>query len=299
MSNNIAIYIPNYNGASFLKNVMIPAGISCVVMDNKSTDESEEVCRERGFIFVKNDIFVPRTENWNRCINHFRKSSYHWMKWLFVGDLLKEDAGNVLEYAAQTYPDAAEIIFDYDIKLENGKSCIRKLEDSFVGYCDYRETLQRIVQYGNVFGSPIGIMISQNANFDSVMIDDLEWSEDVSIAMQLTKERWIAYCNQNVGTFSTSSRRYYSTKRKSYISVMEDLEIQRRALNILIKYKSPIECMGKEWTLAKMRLCLEDNSVTFNGIWKLQKSVFRCVAKNILRKIEKNKGDRGNENSNS
>lgn len=281
MGNKIAVYIPNYNGQEFLKRVRIPENLACVVMDNCSTDASEEVSKERGFLFIKNDVFVSRVENWHRCVCHFRQSAFEWMKWLFVGDILYPEAEEVLRRGITQYPEASEIIFNYEIVLANGKRSAWSLPGEWEGYWEYPKLLERMLQEGNVFGSPIGVLISQKANFEELVIEDMEWSSDVSLCLALAKGYKVAYHKEAVGAFMASERKYYTQKRKAYLSALEDLEIQRRVVREAQTYGYDTEQLARPLILSRMRLCLEDNSVGLGEIWRFQKAVFRCMAKRL------------------
>lgn len=281
MRKKLAVYIPNYNGEAFLREVFIPSECDCVVMDNCSTDNSRKICRDRSFLFVENINFVSRTENWLRCIEHFRKSEYQWMKWLFVGDELANDAYETMFTAMTEYKEAAEVIFNYQIVSKN-KTAMKSLEVEKSGYWTYNEVLAEMAQHANIFGAPIAVMISKNANFDAVKPKGFFWAEDEWFALQLARDRKIAYVDKRIGKFNINQRKMYSSMRTSYKATMEEIAVQQEVVLEAKRVGELLKESDKKVFLDKILICLENNSYGVRGLWTLQKMVFRCLIKNIL-----------------
>lgn len=81
---------------------------------------------KKSFIVVTNELHFIRTANLVRCLELFRTSNYAWMKWYFVGDELCQDVADIMNDASNRHPDAAAIVFNYDIKENNSLSKWKK-----------------------------------------------------------------------------------------------------------------------------------------------------------------------------
>lgn len=280
--NKIAVYIPNYNGADFLRKVHIPKGFDCVVMDNHSTDDSVSVCRERGFICVENEILVPRTENWLRCINHFRAQSYEWMKWLFIGDELKADSYQVMTEAAVNAKGAAVVLFDYYIST-GSRTTVKSWMGHFEpGMVDNKVAKLSYIEKGS-FASPICVMLSRNCDFDQIDITGLSWAADVRMLDQLMGNRDIYYCNKSIGVFNAQQRKTYSLDKRRLSSYLETIYVIYSSYrNFRTQY--PDTFIDGSWFQNHMIACLTDNINSVKDFFLVTKSLIRGLGKLIFKK---------------
>lgn len=290
MDNKLAIYIPNYNGEDYLNRISIPSDVACIVMDNCSTDNSKLVAQKKGFEFIENDENIGRIGNWCRCVEHFRRSSYEWMKWLFVGDELSDNFIQIVEYAIKNYPEASMVLFDYRIVYEK-RTIIKKIKSLEAGYIDYEHAIRCIIETGNIFGAPLGILVSKKANLDSVSprcIEAYPWAGDAYLAYILMKGKTIAYSPDIIGNFQTNLRKNYSANRNNVISTVEEMEVIRQIFmdNIKLFDTKVISDSMRRFVAGKMQLCVENNARTWNDIVKMQASVFRGMAKMVIRRIK-------------
>lgn len=277
--NKIAIYIPCYNGANFLKTVFIPSNCDCIVMDNCSTDNTFEICKERGFICVNNNENVVRTKNWLRCLEHFKDSKYEWMKWLFVGDELDKSAGIKMENAISRYGNNSIILFNYMIRCKQG-DIERVWKEHFnEGIISSDRARKAAIEYGT-FATPLSLLISKKSNLESLSVEDFVWAADALLFDQIMGENSIAYVDECIGTFVTSNRKTYSTQRKSYISYLEELAVELRILNRYRNGGNKEELRGN-YIKAKMLNCIENNAVNFKDVLNIFVSAFRALIKII------------------
>lgn len=278
----IAIYIPNYMGADFLKKVNIPSECDCVVMDNCSSDESVSVCRDRGFICIENKMFVSRTQNWLRCIEHFKNSSYEWMKWLFVGDELCVDAYSKMLEAVRTASNAAIILFDYYIDTGKKKflqSWACKFDEGLVSSVDARLSC---VEKG-AFAAPLGWMISKNCDFEHLNIDGYWWAADVLLFDQLMGKNSIFYHKTPIGVLQCQQRNTYKKNKRKIATYLETIDVIYgifRECNA--QYQ--IEHIDGEWFYHLMVSGVMDNINSFDNFLFVAKMFVRGLGKFILRK---------------
>ena len=278
----IAIYIPNYNGADFLERVFIPNECDCIVMDNVSTDNSEEVCQKRNFFFIKAEKMVSRVDNWIRCIKHFEESNYKWMKWLFVGDELSQNAFRYMSEAIEEYPDAGAIVFDYFIRYEGKDIPVRWSKMFDEGYVTPQVAVKASIQKG-YFGTPVCVLFSHSINFEELTSVEYEWAADVYLFFIMTKECTIAYKKQYIATFHYKKRKVYSKKRKEAFTYIEELDVLRRIQKYYeIKYREKVDASSRINYLAQS--CIENNCHGLVNVLKYQFSVLKCVGKNLFRK---------------
>jgi hypothetical protein len=280
--NKIAVYIPNYNGADFLRKVYIPKGCDCVVMDNRSTDDSVNVCGERGFICVENETLVSRTENWLRCINHFRTQSYEWMKWLFIGDELKNDSYQIMTEAAANAKGSAVVLFDYYINT-GSRNTVKSWMDHFEpGVVENKVAKLSYIEKGS-FASPICIMLSKNCDFDRIDLTGLSWAADVRMLDQLIGDCSIYYCNRSVGVFNSRQRKTYSLDKRKLSSYLETMYVMYSSYrNFRMQY--PDTLIDGSWFQNHMIDCLTDNINSGKVFFLITKSLLRGLGKLIFKK---------------
>ncbi len=286
MKSSLAIYIPNYNGESYLSKMKIFENVDYIIMDNASVDGSKKIAEERGFIFVENEKNVGRIKNWTRCIEHFRKSQYGWMKWLFIGDELCDNFLDLASKAINDYNDAAVIIFDYRLVFPN-REIYKRLLVSTAGYIEYGSVPELLLTEGNIFGAPLGWMVSKKANLnciDSNILESYPWAGDMYMAYMLVKGNRIAYCPDIVGTFSASCRKNYSVNRTSPFSIIEELEILRLIYQDNEENVSAISKKVRTFIMSKMELCIENNANTWSDVLFLIRCLIRTIVKRMLRR---------------
>lgn len=229
--NKFCICIPNYNGAEWLKNLNSVEGADIIVMDNASTDDSVEVCQKKGFTVVQNVENVDRTYNWIRCLNFFKNSGYEWMKWLFVGDDLSENVVQIMHSAVEQANDASVIVFKYKISSSEGSSIWNS--NLAPGLHNHKIVSGQLIKGNNIFGSPIGTMISKRAAALS-NIEELHgfvWAADVYMMYQISKASEIFISNQIIGTFNAAVRKHYGKLQNSVNAALEELELIRLIIN--------------------------------------------------------------------
>jgi len=283
LDSKISVYIPNYNGAEFLRSVNIPPGLDCVIMDNASTDNSVTVCKDRGFTVIQNSFTVSRVDNWIRCIEHFKNSEYDWLKWLFIGDELSPESGEMIRDAIEKNRDASLIVFEYDICSSKRK--IRwKSQSSYSRHHTNAEIKEDIIHYGNIFGSPIGICLSRKAANAKLDLMELQWAADLWMCYTMSKEGYTAFYEGCVGAFNEKNRKCYSKNSSEISSYLEMLEVTRRVY-IELKDEQILKEDCRKNFMTTMRKCLEHNSKSFSEILQMQLSVFKAISHKILNKV--------------
>lgn len=230
-NNKIAVYIPAYNSAAFISAVRIPKGVTCVVMDNHSEDGTAEAAEKRGFLVVRNDITVPRVENWLRCVRHFQSSDFDWMKWLFTGDELYENLAEEILRIGSAYPDAGMIIFRYDA-FRNGQH-YGTWQSLYPGTTavDSTQAVRDYALHGNIFGSPIGICLRRGVSIPEMdVIKKYRWAADAHLAMLTARNTTVVFSEDCIGAFHYDQRKHYSTEADSFNSHYEEMDSRILAL---------------------------------------------------------------------
>ena len=280
--NKIAIYIPNFNGADFLKHDYIPDKCDCIVMDNNSTDDSVNISKSRGFICIENNVMVSRTDNWLRCIDHFRKQQYDWMKWLFVGDELCEESYQIMSKAVSSANNSTIIVFDYYINT-GSKKTLKSWSDHFKnGIVSAKDAKLSCIEKGP-FSSPICIMLSKKCNFEKIDITDLSWAADVKMLDQLIGCNNLYYCDQSIGVFNSQLRKTYSSSKRKISSYAESIYVLYSIYRDFKKTYPNVNVNGR-WFQMYMIMCLTDNINTFRDFGLTVKALFRGLVKFIFKK---------------
>ena len=227
MNNKIVVCIPNYNGEEFLRKLKLLDGVDYLVMDNFSTDNSVQVCKDRGISVVENDVNVNRVENWIRCINYFATSKYKWMKWLFIGDELEDNADIMMNNSINCdSDDVALIIYNYKIIEKKGNVTDWK---SLLGYgkFEYDDVCKGLISKGNIFGSPISTMISKKAVGEIISSHKMKWAADELIAYELAKKGKVVFEDEFIGYFNCACRKNYTVELNNLNSILEEMEMVR------------------------------------------------------------------------
>lgn len=243
-----AVYIPTYQSEAFISAVTIPAGMDCVVMDNHSTDGTVQAARKRGFTVVEHEETVPRTENWLRCITHFKRSEYDWMKWLFTGDELAPDLLEKLEKAVQRCPDAGIMIFPYEICSGSGKI---ELWQPYAEAGGHRESpydaVHRYAQRGNIFGSPVGMCFRRDVETEGLEEAlAFEWAADAHMAMLMARHTPVFFAEGIAGRFNSRNRMHFQRYQTAFHSTLEDVTSRLAALAICRTMGLPDEAYRRE-----------------------------------------------------
>jgi len=281
--NKFCVYIPNFNGAEFLKTIKIPQGFDCVVMDNCSKDSSEKICAKREFKFVKNKNHVSRVDNWLRCIDHFRNSEYEWLKWLFVGDELNNNAYAIISDSVSNFPEAAILIFDYDIINNSNVERWRATNKDFE-IKSFKDVSQDIISRGNIFGALLSTCISKRAVEFKIEAPDLDWVADLQILYQMAKRGDTVFLPRKIGSFNSDNRKFFNKKANHPHSYIEILEVIK---NIIRNTDDLDDKAANDFILRSMSGCLRYNYANLKGVAKLQILVFKTIF-TTFRQIFKN-----------
>lgn len=134
LSKKTVIIIPVYNGEKYIGrsldsclNQTQPTAVW--VIDNQSTDRTRDIVfaytkKDPRITLIVNEKNLGRIGNWNRCLEHFEKSEYAYIKFLFAGDeLLPECIKRSEEMLAQD-PELGAIAFAYEFVYRDGKTAI-------------------------------------------------------------------------------------------------------------------------------------------------------------------------------
>ena len=249
--NEILICIPNYNGEQYLSKLQKADRADIVVVDNASTDNSVQICKDKDIEVIESNVTVDRTENWIRCIDYFRNSNYKWMKWLFIGDELDENAVCLMKEAIEKYPSASVIVFNYAIIDSTSEIIWRPA----VNGSELRkaEIAEMLISGKNIFGSPISTMISRNAveKVERVELHNFRWAADVYMHYQIAKNGIIYFENQVIGKFVGTARKHYNKLQNSIWSSLEELELIR-----LIVSENPDIVGDDVWEQSGLEECL-------------------------------------------
>ena len=228
---NIVICIPNYNGAKELASMNVRSKYDIVVIDNASTDNSVEICREKGWKVIENVNTVDRVDNWIRCLEFFKNSDYEWMKWLFVGDELAENFDNIVDKNIEKYYDPSVIVFSY---LINGKNTVSTWRCSLEsGKYTIKEISNELIKGNNIFGSPIGILVSKAAISSSknIEVNNLSWAADKLIGYYLAKTGYTVVSDDVIGEFNILTRKHFQKLSNSLEALLEEIEVLRIIVN--------------------------------------------------------------------
>lgn len=227
----IDVYIPTYReNENLLKSVESVKGLNIVVVDNNSGNEYDEILNKvkNKCTIIRNSNNLGRVGNWKACIEHFQKSDAEWMKWLFTGDTLFEDAKEKMEKAVLQYPEAKMIIFSYDIESGNNISECNMFEQSKLIYP--KESLINVISKGNWCGVPIACLIHKDAIKKFYSFGEIPWVADFQFALNIVSKFPVAYVNEKIGTFKTDSRKFFTSYEKQVWAMVEDYVIRKQSI---------------------------------------------------------------------
>lgn len=214
----IHLYIPTYNGAVHLEN--LSSSFPMTIIDNASSDHIAFLCKERGWNLVTYPHTSHRIDNWKRTVNHFIQSSNLWCKWLFTGDNLHENAGEIYQKAIKEYPEARLIIAEYDI-VEKGKKRRWSSFDS-TKLLQPHEIMELVAKRGNIFGAPIGHCFHREAVVNGFDFGEGSWAADLTFCIHIASHFPVLYLKECVGTFNSEARKTYSSEKNALSSSFEE-----------------------------------------------------------------------------
>jgi len=224
--NDIVVCIPNYNGADYLRKLVLQKDLDYVVVDNCSTDDSVAICEQRGIKVIKNMETLDRVHNWIRCLIWFKHSDYQWLKWLFVGDRLDDNAGDIMRRAVASMDTASVVVFDYDVDYGDGD--VRRWRSVPAGNVLTSEKMAIcLLRKENIFGSPIGIMIKKDEFVISQLQHEFVWAADYFLHYKLAEHGLTYFVGAKIGTFNAKSRKHFQRLYGQLNSLLEELEILR------------------------------------------------------------------------
>ncbi|BDI28886.1 hypothetical protein CCAX7_009370 [Capsulimonas corticalis] len=216
----ISVYIPLYNGGAWCREVPLLDGVHYIASDNGSTDESAEILEARGVTVIRQPVSLGRVGNWRFCIAHFQDSGADWMKWMFTGDRLRPDAADILRRAAAQFPDARQIISEFDIVEGDNRTRHSMLPTTAL--IEPARAMQLAAQLGNWFGSPIGYALHREARVEECDFGSLPYVADYQFAMNIAARHPTLYLAENIGDFVVDARRYYKTQSESQQTAVQN-----------------------------------------------------------------------------
>ena len=128
------ICIPVFNGANYIKEsidscLKQTTKVDIWVFDNCSTDNTCEIVdkylkKNKNVKLFINEKNLGRTGNWNRCLDKFMLSNYHYIKFLFPGDEIFPDCIRKVEEIFSQNRNLGAVCFPYKFIRTDGESFI-------------------------------------------------------------------------------------------------------------------------------------------------------------------------------
>jgi hypothetical protein len=211
-----------------LKKLIVDPQFDVTVIDNKSTDDSGKIAKDRGWTMYQRPIHTNnRVDNWKTAVEHFLDSKGEWCKWLFTGDHLHSSSYLTLKRAIEKYPAARLIIAEYDIVSE--KSSKRWSIFPQTTLINPQDSMLLIAQLGNWFGSPIGHCFHRDAIINGFSFGHWNWAADMQFTMEIAKKHPVLYLKECIGEFHENERKTFSIQCNSLKASVEEYHIRHHA----------------------------------------------------------------------
>lgn len=223
------IVIPVYNGEKFIKrsinsclNQTLTSNI--FIIDNCSTDNTIPIINEyvknyTNIKLFKNKKNLGRIGNMNRCLDIFKKSGFKYLKFLFLGDELKNDSIERVEKVFLKKEDLSLVFTPYIFKESDGEiRLVNKIDK------DVLLTKEELIKNEYFpFGKGIPGIISSNT-FSKNAIKDLKFDEAflglISFSNKLINKGNIYHLNYPSCIFNKDSHSSYN-KQFNYFFNLE------------------------------------------------------------------------------
>lgn len=278
----INVYIPTYNSKlDLITSVKSAEKLNVVVIDNNSESEYDELLNslKDKITVIKNPYNLGRVGNWAACVEHFKNSDAEWMKWLFTGDTLEEDAKEKMEEAISLYPEAKIITFYYTINLnENNSVEIKNYSKSSLMYPE--EALKKSVLMGNWFSVPIASMVHKDAIKNNYSFGDDAWVADFQFGINIVKNCPMACITENIGTFNACSRKYFMKYKDTIWAKMQDYCIRRQALDKFL------ECSKEEKIYNTLEINLKNMFLEDINKYNNSKNEMEVILEDVRKKVD-------------
>ncbi len=226
LNSDIVVYIPLYNNAGWCTTFQPQPGFKYIACDNTSTDGSGEILETKGVTVLRHATNIGRIGNWEFCVQHFINSEFTWLKWLFAGDKLYENAYKDLQDGIKGNPEARLIISEFDI-VNDQVHHWQMFENTKLIYPE--EALKK-ASVINWFGAPISTMIHREALLKYHRFSELEWVADMLFCLNIAAEYPALYLKKKTGAFYTKYRNYYRSNNNSPLSCIEEALASHKAL---------------------------------------------------------------------
>lgn len=225
MQEPIVVYVPVFNAEEWASTVILPPDGEYVIMDNGSTDSTVATFQGRDVNVLHNMGDPSRVGNWRACLDHFMKSEFRWMRWLFAGDAIEPGSCDVIRGWMKEYPEERVIVGAFRNDLGFSEAIERPSTVAMrMSPC---ESSQRAAFLGNWFGPPLAVCIHREVIEKGVyQFGGLEWAADFHAIWQSSAHFSCLVLPDVFGTFCGPKRSFFQARRDSAQAVLETLAVR-------------------------------------------------------------------------
>lgn len=214
---NSIIFIPTYNSEKFLAETLASLSAQdgvdpfpiCVV-DNNSEDKTREIARTYKNVEVfKNDKNIGRIQNWNKCLDLFRKQeAFDCMKFVFAGDTLKPKCLRT-QLEALNPPTIDIVTCAHKVIRKKGNYIMRHFDTQRV--FTPKESLKEGCYKGNwIAGSMACPLFTKEVLGNTKFNTKMPWAADWMFWTMLSERTNIGYLDQILVQFNMETRSGYN-----------------------------------------------------------------------------------------
>lgn len=218
----VSICIPSYNHAAYLRETLDSAlaqterDIEVIVVDDRSTDASIEICKsitDARFRYIINDQRRGLSANFNQCLKLARGE---YVKVLCDDDVLEEDAIQTLADALDRYPEASIAASDRCFLFPSGKKKRIGIRGDAQVY-DARDICSRSMLCFNVLGEPSAVLLRSTSIPPSGFQENLAQMVDWDLWLRMLSCGKVAYVHRALTTYrvhaATASSSHFNEAR--------------------------------------------------------------------------------------
>lgn len=226
------VVTPLRQSAAWAEEFQCLPGCQHLVSDNGSSDGGGTLVAGAGADVVRQPEVLSRTDSWRAALRAVgERTSSPWVKWQFAGDELVLDTATLIHQAAEAFPDAALLVFDYAVRDLDGAVTYRQLAGES-RLLEPAESLQRVVAEGNWFGSPTGHAFRREV-LDEIELGLLPWVADWSACQSIAAKYPVAYIAAPIGLFDMEQRKHYRSRVASSAALTQECAMRYAALDRL------------------------------------------------------------------
>lgn len=260
---DLLVIIPVFNGEKYLNQTLNSViqqkeYADILVIDNKSTDKTVEIVKEKQIEVLVNDVNIGQTSNWveatekkpieviindinlgrignwNKALQEFKNRNYKYLKIIFAGDYLNADCLKTQLDDFKTDQELGLITCAHDVIIDNEKryTMWHFKEDKILN----RNQVLEICSNGcNFFGGTISCMMFSKESIQNNIFDEqLQWVSDwkfyIDCAIQSKKIKYLA---KPLTNFYKPARNHYNLLGGKALSITEENYIKEYCHKLL------------------------------------------------------------------